>query len=148
MRDDSSITRNDQVDRLNNRIAVGEGSAYDLYLTRELRHASLVRVATSAEVVATFLQHNLEVAASVRQQLQYDVKPGLRVLDGRFMIIRQAMGIPKCRGEAATNFLRDFVEEMKRSGFVEQALIRHGVFGASVAPGTLDDEPKIRNPPP
>ncbi|WP_144139530.1 ABC transporter substrate-binding protein [Paraburkholderia sp. BCC1884] len=136
VRDDSPIRCNEQVDRPDNRIAVGQGSAYDLYLTRELHHANIIRVATSAEVVTSFLRHGLEVAAGVRQQLQSDVRPGLRVLDGRFMIIRQAMGLPRRRGEAAVDFLQVFIEEMKESGFVQQALIRHGVAGASVAPCT------------
>lgn len=59
---------------------------------------------------------------------------GLRLLPGRFMVIRQAMGLPQGRGEAAAQYLRAFVEEMKASGFVADAMARHGIQGASVAP--------------
>jgi polar amino acid transport system substrate-binding protein len=76
------------------------------------------------------------VAAGVRQQLEADARtrPGLRLLDGRFMVIRQAMGVPKRRGEAAAAFLAGFVEAMKAEGVVAAALARHGIEGASVAP--------------
>ena len=136
VRDESPIRHNDEVDRSGVRVAVGKGSAYDLYLTRELGKAEIVRAPTSPTVVKTFLEQDLDVAAGVRQQLEADIRmqPGLRLLPGRFMVIRQAMGTPKTRGEAAARALYDFVEEMKASGFVEDALRRHGVEGASVAP--------------
>jgi polar amino acid transport system substrate-binding protein len=76
------------------------------------------------------------VAAGVRQQLEADAarRGGLRLLDQRFMVIQQAMGVPKMRGEAVAQVLHQFVEAHKVSGFVEAALARHGVKGASVAP--------------
>jgi polar amino acid transport system substrate-binding protein len=136
VRRESSIRTNAQVDSEINRVAVGRGSAYDLYLTRELRHARIVRAPTSPAVVPAFIEQGLEVAAGVKQQLESDAAgtPGLRLLDERFMVISQAMGVPKSRGDAAANTLRVFVEEMKKSGFVADALIRHGIAGASVAP--------------
>jgi polar amino acid transport system substrate-binding protein len=136
VRRESVIRTNAQVDTEINRVVVGQGSAYDLYLTRELRHARIVRAPTSPTVVATFIEQGLEVAAGVRQQLEADAArtPGLRLLDERFMVIQQAMGVPKSRGDAAANTLRLFVEEMKTSGFVADALARHGIAGASVAP--------------
>ena len=81
------------------------------------------------------LSQNLEVAAGVKQQLEADMKrvPGLRLLDGRFMEIRQAMGTPRGRA-AGAQYLRAFVEEMKASGLVAQALARHRIEGAVVAP--------------
>jgi len=132
----SPIKTNQEVDRPHNRVAVGKGSAYDLFLTRELTAAQIVRAPTSQMVVQTFLEQELEVAAGVKQQLEADAKrtPGLRLLDERFMVIQQAMGTPKSRGEAAAAALRSFVEEMKASGFVADALARHGIVGASVAP--------------
>jgi len=135
VRNDSPIRRNEEVDRPGNRIAVGNGSAYDLYLTRELKAAKLVKAPTSPAVTDLFLAQNLEVAAGVRQQLQADAKrlPGLRLLDGRFMVIQQAMGLPKGR-EAGARYVSAFVEEMKSSGFVSAALQRHGIEGALVAP--------------
>ncbi|QSN63690.1 ABC transporter substrate-binding protein [Caballeronia sp. M1242] len=136
VRNDSPLTRNDEVDRAENRIVVGKGSAYDLFLTREIRHAQIVRAASSQAVVETFLRDELEVAAGVKQQLEADAArtPGLRLLNERFMVIQQAMGLPKSRGEAAADMLREFVEDVKRSGFVGEALARHGIKGASVAP--------------
>jgi polar amino acid transport system substrate-binding protein len=136
VREGSPIRRNEDVDRAGNRVVVGAGSAYDLYLTRELKHAPIVRAPTSPAVVDTFIAQGLEVAAGVRQQLEADAErfSGLRLLDGRFMVIQQAMGVSRERGEPAHRCLAEFVEEMKASGFVAEALRRHGIAGASVAP--------------
>jgi polar amino acid transport system substrate-binding protein len=114
---------------------VGRGSAYDLYLTRELKAATLVRVQTSPEVTNAFLAQNLDAAAGVRQQLEADAKRvgGVRLLPGRFMVIEQAMGVPKGR-TAMQAWLTGFIEEMKASGFVAEGLRRHGIEGAAVAP--------------
>ncbi len=132
----SPIVRNEAVDRPGTRVVVGQGSAYDLFLSRELQHASLVRAPSSQAVVQTFLDQQLEVAAGVRQQLEADQArfPGHRLLPGHFMVIQQAMGLARSRGEAAALVLAHFVEAMKASGFVAQALQRHGIQGASVAP--------------
>ena len=132
----SAITRNEEVDRDGVRVVVGLGSAYDLYLTRELKHAKIVRAATSPAVTDMMVANTIEVAAGVKQQLEADAKrlPGLRLLDGRFMVINQAMAVPKGRDPAAVAYLRQFVQEMKASGFVAQALARHGIDGAAVAP--------------
>ncbi|MNL58365.1 hypothetical protein D3C87_1819940 [compost metagenome] len=87
-------------------------------------------------MVETFLKDGAEVAAGVRQQLEADAirHGGLRLLTGSFMTIRQAMGLPRGRGEAAARALAEFVQDMKRSGFVRDALARHGIQGAAVAP--------------
>jgi polar amino acid transport system substrate-binding protein len=136
VRDDSPLQANEQVDRAGVRVVVGGGSAYDLHLTRALAHATIVRAPSSQAVVDTFVAQGCEVAAGVRQQLEADAKrlPGHRLLPGRFMVIQQAMGLAKERGDAARAFLTAFVEEMKASGFVAAALARHRVEGASVAP--------------
>jgi polar amino acid transport system substrate-binding protein len=136
VRQDSPLKTNDEVDRAGHRIAVGGGSAYDLYLSRAIKSAQLVRVATSQQVVPGFLEQQLEVAAGVRQQLEADAQrlPGLRLLPGRFMAIYQAMGLPSGRPADAHSYLKDYVEEQKASGFVAAALARHGVKGALVAP--------------
>jgi polar amino acid transport system substrate-binding protein len=136
VRDDSPIRANDDVDQAAHRVVVGKGSAYDLFLTRNLRQAQIVRAPSSPAVVPTFLAQGADVAAGVRQQLEADARGqgGLRLLDGRFMVIRQAMGVPKSRGADAAAVLAAFVEDMKASGFVADALARHGVEGASVAP--------------
>jgi len=136
VREDSPLSANEEVDKTGHRVAVGLGSAYDLFLTRELKHAEIVRAPSSPTTVATFIEQNLDVAAGVKQQLEADARQigGLRLLPGHFMVIRQAMGVPKTRGEAAADALRAFVEDMKASGFVAEALARHGIEGAAVAP--------------
>ncbi|MCG2593466.1 ABC transporter substrate-binding protein [Ramlibacter sp. XY19] len=135
VRSASPLQRNEEVDRAGTRIAVGRGSAYDLFLTREIKAATLVRTPTSPEVVDAFLAQNLEVAAGVKQQLEMDAKRvgGVRLLPGRFMVIEQAMGVPKGR-KAAQAWLSSYIEEQKASGFVAEALKRHGIEGAAVAP--------------
>lgn len=136
VRDSSAITGNDQVDREGLQVTVGKGSAYDLFLTRELKNAHIHRAPTSPTVVDTFVEHKLDVAAGVKQQLEADCQryPGLRLLPGNFMVIQQAMGTPKSRGVEAADVLCEFVQEMKSSGFVADALQRHSIKGASVAP--------------
>jgi polar amino acid transport system substrate-binding protein len=135
VRNGSAVQRNEDVDRGGTRIAVGRGSAYDLHLTRELKNATLARAPTSPEVVDFFLAQNLDVAAGVKQQLEMDARRvgGVRLLPGRFMVINQAMGVPKGRA-AAQAWLSRYIEEMKASGFVAEALKRHGIEGAAVAP--------------
>lgn len=135
VRDDSPLDDNAQVDMPGIELVVGKGSAYDLHLTRELKHATLVRSETSPTVVDTFVAIGANVAAGVKQQLELDARrfPGLRLLPGRFMEIRQAMGVPHAYGQDAAERLRHFVEQAKASGFVAAALERHGIVGATVA---------------
>jgi polar amino acid transport system substrate-binding protein len=133
----SPIQRNDQVDVPGNRIVVGAGSAYDLYLIRALTKATLVRASSSPAVVDKLVAEKFEVAAGVRQQLEADAKrvPGVRMLEGRFMQIDQALGVPKLPGrETGLPYLRGFVEDLKQSGFVESSLKRHRIEGAAVGP--------------
>jgi polar amino acid transport system substrate-binding protein len=132
---DSPLRTIQDVDRDGVRVAVGNKSAYDLYLTRTLKRAQLVRVPTSPEAIDVFLKDKLEVAAGVKQPLVQFAKthPNVRVMDGRFMVIEQAMGTPKGR-EAGLLYLREFVEEMKASGFVARGLEKSGQGDATVAP--------------
>lgn len=136
VKENSPLQNNEQVDAKSNRVVVGKGSAYDLYLTREIKSAEIVRAPTSPTVVKVFLEGDYEVAAGVRQQLESDASKttGLRLLPGRFMVIQQAMGLPKSYGPEALKVLKEYVEEMKSSGFVARSLERHGIQGASVAP--------------
>jgi polar amino acid transport system substrate-binding protein len=131
----SPIQSNAEVDREGVRVVVGAASAYDLYLARELKHAQIVRVPTSEEVVRTMLARHLEVAAGVKQQLQADAQrvAGVRLLDGRFMVINQALATAKGR-EPGASYLAAFIEAMKASGFVARALAQNGIEGAVVAP--------------
>lgn len=135
VRDGSPLRANEEVDRAGRRIAVGKGSAYDLFLTRHIRQAELVRAPTSPKVVDFFLAENLDVAAGVKQQLELDAKRvgGVRLLPGRFMVINQAMASQKGKAAGAA-YVREFIEEMKASGYVAQALERHHIQGAAVAP--------------
>jgi len=134
--EDSPLQENADVDRAGTTVTVGQGSAYDLFLTRTLQHATIARAPTSPAVVAHFLAHGHTVAAGVRQQLQADAARigGLRLLPGRFMVIRQAMGLHKRCGDAAWRFLERFVADAIASGFVQASLQRHGINGAVVAP--------------
>ena len=136
VRQASALTDNTQVDRAGAKVMVGRGSAYDLFLTRELKAAQILRAPTSPAVVDTFLAENADVAAGVRQQLEADAArlPGLRLLPGRFMVIEQAMGVQANRGDAAQKLLHAFVERAKASGFVARSLQRHNIRGAIVAP--------------
>lgn len=136
VRQDSPLKDNAEVDAAGRRVMVGKGSAYDLYLSRELKAATIERAVSSPAVVDTFIAQNADVAAGVKQQLEADAARigGLRLLPGRFMVIQQAMGTPASRGEAAQKALAAFVEDCKASGFVADALKRHGIQGAIVAP--------------
>lgn len=136
VRADSPLQDKAEVDTAGHSVVVGKGSAYDLFLTRELKAATILRAPSSPAVVQSFLDENADVAAGVKQQLEADAARlgGLRLLPGCFMVIQQAMGLPAGRGAAAQAALAAFVEEMKASGFVAEALRRHGIQGAAVAP--------------
>lgn len=133
----SPLKSNDEVDAAGNEIVVGKGSAYDLYLTREIKNATLLRAASSQAVVDDFMSDKGNVAAGVKQQLESDAKryDGLRMLPGRFMVINQAIGIPKARAnyESTTEYLSNVIAELKQSGFVADAMKRHHIQGAKVA---------------
>ena len=125
-----------EVDREGVRIAVAEYSAYDLYLSRSLRHARLVRAGDIDASFALFVAEKLEALAGLKPRLIADAGrlPGSRVLQGRFTAIQQAIGTPRNR-HAAADYLRAFVEDLKASGAVAHSIERHGVGGVSVAPG-------------
>ncbi len=133
----SLIKSNDEVDVNENEIVVGKGSAYDLYLTREIKNASLLRVSSSQAVVDDFMSGKGNVAAGVKQQLESDSQRyiGLRILPGRFIEINQAIGIPKARPhyENTTAYLSGVITELKRTGFIANSMQRHHIEGARVA---------------
>ena len=123
------------VDRPGVRIAVASKSAYDLYLSSNLKHAQLVRVQGVNAAREAFLSQKLDALAGLRPLLLTDAEklPGSRVLEGRFSTVQQAIGTPKAR-EAAAKYLRDFAEDVKASGFVARSIEKHGVRGLTVAP--------------
>jgi polar amino acid transport system substrate-binding protein len=133
---ESPLRTIDDVDRAGVRIAVGNGSAYELYLSRTIKHAEIVRAPTGGEATALFLRDKLEVLAGVKSPLQKFAKTrtDVRVMDGRFMVIEQAMGVPKGRA-AGARYVRSMIEELKSSGFVASGLERSGQSDAKVAPG-------------
>lgn len=132
VREDSPIATAAEADRPGVRIGVNRGSAYDLYLSRTLAHAEVVR---GEDGVALFLEGDPDVAAGIRQPLARVVARhrGLRIVEPRFMEIGQAVATPRPRSEAAMAFLRGAVEELKAGGFVAAALERSGQ-DATVAP--------------
>ncbi len=124
-----------QVDAEGVRVGVVKGSAYDLFLTRSLKNAQLVRTESFEECIELLKKGEVAVLGGVRQPLVVASKelPDTRVLPDRFMVIEQAMVTPKGR-DAATAYLKSFVEDMKASGFVAQALQKSGQGEAVVAP--------------
>ena len=130
----SPIASIEDVDRQGVRIAVADRSAYDLWLSRNIRHAELVRAEGIEGSVQLFLREKLDVLAGLKPRLLLDREklPGARILEGRFTAVQQAIGTPKGRPSAAS-YLRAFVEEIKSSGLVARAIRRHGVHGVSVA---------------
>ncbi len=134
VRIDSPLMAIPEFDKPGLRIAVGRGSAYHLYLERTIKNATLVPAPTGGEAIAMFVADKLDAAANVKQPLvKYAAEnPGYRVIDGRFMEIRQAIAVPRGR-LAAAGYLSAFIEEQKASGFVADALARSGQE-AAVAP--------------
>jgi len=130
---DSAINTVADVDRTGVRIGVKRGSAYDLYLTRTLQHATIVR---GDEGVEAFHVQGLEVAAGIRQPITEYVKANsdVRLIDDRFMQIQQAVGTANTKRHETVEFLRDLVEELKVTGFVADSLRRSNQQSAAVAP--------------
>jgi len=124
-----------EVDRAGVRIAVADKAAYDLFLSRNLKHAQLVRAEGIQGSYDLFVNEKLDVLAGLKPRLVTDLEklPGSRMLDGRFMAVQQSIGSPRGR-DAAAQYLRDFVADVKASGFVARAIENHGVRGVSVAP--------------
>jgi polar amino acid transport system substrate-binding protein len=124
----SSLRNVEDVDREGIRIAITAKSAYDLFLSRELKHAQLVRFETTPISIDMMMTQKLDAVASVRTALVTGAAriPNSRVMRGHFMTIPQAAGVPKGRPEAA-RFVSEFIEDVKASGFVAEALKRHGL---------------------
>jgi polar amino acid transport system substrate-binding protein len=132
---DAPFTNAGAVDAKGVRIAVGQNAAYDLHLTRALRHAEIVRAPSSADALELFYRDRLDAAAGVRQALDAFAagKSDLRILPDAFMSIRQTIASPLGRA-AGSAYLQGFIEELKASGWVRAALDRNGQAGVAVAP--------------
>jgi polar amino acid transport system substrate-binding protein len=125
----------DDVDRAGVRVGVSTGSAYELFLSRNLQQAQMVKAENPNTTFDLLINGKVDIVAGVRQALiAHATKlPGSRVFDDRFMAIEQAMGMPHGRA-AGLRVLREFIEDVKASGFVAQALERAGIRGVAVAP--------------
>ena len=130
---DSPLSTVADIDRPGIRIGVKRGSAYDLYLTRTLQHAEVVR---GEEGVEVFRDQGLDAGAGIRQPMTEFVAahPEFRLIDERFMQIRQAVGTTRSRTPETVRFLRDLVEELRANGFVAESLRKAGLPDALVAP--------------
>lgn len=117
----------DDVDRPGIRIAVGKNAAYDLYLSRSLTKAELVRASTTSGAVDLFLSEHLDLAAGIKTDLlaYAENRPDLKVLDGAFMEIKQAIGVP-LRSETTVPYLDNFIEEMLTTRFIQKRLEASG----------------------
>ena len=131
---ESAARTNEDVDRGGARIGVITGSAYDLFLSRELKRATIVRAASMGAVMDLWAAGTLDAIAGVKPQLEAQAKraTGLRLLPQRFMAINQAMGTPRDR-ENGARYLRAFIEDLKATGFVAEAFARNRIDGASLA---------------
>ncbi len=132
----SPLTAIDQVDKPGIRIAVAARSAYDLWLERNIKNATLVRANGGPETLAMFVNDKLDAMAGLRPGLITDVKtvPGAKLLDGQFTAVQQAIGTLRTN-TAGSAFIKAFVEEAKASGLVAKLIEKHGVVGRlSVAP--------------
>jgi polar amino acid transport system substrate-binding protein len=131
----SAIRSLSDVDRPGVRIAISGRSAYDLYLTRTLKNAELVRAEGIPGSFKLFVEQKLDALAGLKPGLMNDAQklPGSRLLEGQFTAVQQSIGVPKKR-TAAAQYLREFVEDAKRSGLVGQLVEKHGVKGVNVAP--------------
>ena len=130
----SSLRTVEDVDREGVRIAVSDKSAYDLFLTRSLKRAQLVRVPGIDASVDLYLTQKLDALAGLRPLLIETARrqPGSRVLDGRFTVVQQAAGTPMGR-EAAAKYLREFIEDVKASGSAAKIFEKNGARGVSVS---------------
>jgi polar amino acid transport system substrate-binding protein len=131
----SKIKSISEVDREGVRIAVSARSAYDLYLSRTLKHAKLERVEGIDASYDLFVKNHLEVLAGLKPRLTSDAEklPGSRVLDGQVTGVQQACGTTHARA-AGAKYLGEFIEDVKRSGLVKKTIDKHGVRGVTVAP--------------
>ena len=123
-----------EVDRKGVRIAVPEKSAYELYLTRSLKNAELVRIKGAEAAFKQFVADKLDALAGLRPRLMTDQEKlaGSRVLDGNFTAVQQAAGTPKGR-PAGAKYLREFIENVKAAGLVAKLIEKNGVRGLTIA---------------
>jgi polar amino acid transport system substrate-binding protein len=121
-----------QVDESGIRIAAPDRAGYELFLTRTLRNATLIRAATTQGAVDLFMERQTDTLAGLKPNL-LDLlakTQDVRLLDGNFMVVNHGLGTPANR-PAASAYLKAFVEDMNTSGFIAQSIARHGIKGLS-----------------
>lgn len=138
---DSPITSIDQVDQPGIRIASAARAAYDLWLERNLEHATLVHAESLGGSFDLFVTEQLDALAGLRPKLLTEVEklPGARILDGYFSTVQQAVGTPRNRDAAGAGYLAEFVEAAKSGGLIADLITSHEVAGLSVAPLAIGD---------
>lgn len=124
---DSAYQRVADLDKEGVTISVGRGAAYDLFLSRTLQHAEILRGETSLSAVELFMDNQSDAAAGVRQPLQAcaDENSTYRVIEDDFTSIHQAMAVSRQR-EAAAAYVSDFIVRKKQDGFIRTALVANG----------------------
>jgi len=134
VKNESMIQHLNDVDQAHHQVVVGLGSAYDLFLSRHLQHAQLIKAPSSDTVVKTFLNEQADVAAGVKHQLELDLQKhaGLRMLPGHFMQIQQALAIHQQAGKEALESLQLFLSRFIESGQLKASMQKHQVTGASM----------------
>ena len=139
--DDSPLQTVIDVDQPGVRIAVSERSAYDLYLTRNLEHASLVRAKGLVAALELFESEKLDALAGLRPGLTADAAKlvGSRILGGRFTAVQQAVGTVVTK-QFGADFLSDFIKDARSSGLVERLIDRHGMVGSLLPAGRLRED--------
>ena len=131
----SKIQTMDEVDRKGVRIMVPAKAAYDLYLTRTIKNATLSREPGADAAFKKFVDDKMDVLAGLKPRIEedHDRLPGSRVLAGRFTAVQQAVGTPKGH-DIGAKYLCDYVDDIKASGLVGRTIAKNGIRGVSVAP--------------
>lgn len=131
----SSIREVGDVDRPGVRIAVIRNHASTMTLVRMSKHAAFVEAATPDGAFNLLRGGQADVFASARPTLLDYVSqlPGSRVLDGGYGVNLVALAVPKGRDEQLA-YISEFLDQMKRSGWLKQAIDSAGLRGFEVAP--------------
>lgn len=130
----SPLRRAEEVDREGIRIIAPNRAAYELYLTRTLKHATLTREQGADVSFRRFVDEGFDAFASLRPRLVCDQEtlPGSRIVEGRFTAVQQAAGVPKGRPSAA-KYLSTFIEDIKASGLVAKVIKDNNITGLTIA---------------
>jgi len=135
VRADSPIRSVKDIDRSNQKLGAGRGDSIALYLARTLKQAQLVEVTeTPADAVKTLLAGKLDAFGANRQRLTDLMQgvSGLRLLPDDLYGVEQTIIAP--RNPNAVQLVNQFVDEVRKSGFLRSAIDRSGVLGITVAP--------------